>query len=115
MSLNYEFFVSDRVKPEGFNYPREYLDFVSGDVVEFSLWHFFYSRLDHRFNGLKKRYPSKGFVPFARRRDNDDVACFDSITGDGRVIIVHDFASPGWEERLILNSFGEWLDLARSE
>jgi hypothetical protein len=39
-------------------------------------------------------------MPFARRHDNDDVACF--VTHDpeqeaGQVIIIHDFASPGHE------------------
>lgn len=115
MNPKYEFFLSDEVKSEGFAYSKEYLDFVSGDVPDLTPWHFFYSRLDHRFKGLQDRYPSKGLVPFARRQDNDDVACFDSMACDGRVLIIHDFASPGWEERLSLKSFDEWLDLAKSE
>jgi hypothetical protein len=36
-------------------------------------------------------------VPFARRQDNDDVACWDSDGHD--VAVVHDFATPGWEQR----------------
>jgi hypothetical protein len=35
--------------------------------------------------------------PFAYRQDNDDVACW-SRASDERVFIIHDFASPGWED-----------------
>lgn len=40
-------------------------------------------------------YPGRSLVPFACRQDNDDVACWDLDQGRGRVVIVHDFKSPG--------------------
>jgi hypothetical protein len=51
---------------------------------------------------LLRRYPQRALVPFARRQDNDDVACWDVSTG--KVIVIHDFASPGSETR------GEFAD-----
>ncbi len=115
MSASYELFLSEKVKPTGFKYPKAYVDFVVSDFPNLEPWHFFYSKLDYRFLGLKERYPSKELVPFARRQDNDDIACFDAKTNDGRVLIIHDFASPGWEERLSLDNFEAWLDLAKAE
>jgi hypothetical protein len=35
------------------------------------------------------------------------VACWD--TDAGRLVIVHDFASPGWERRSEFPDFYEWL------
>ena len=43
----------------------------------------------------------------AVRRDNDDVACWD--TAAGNVVIVHDFASPGYEQRSELRDFYAWF------
>lgn len=37
-------------------------------------------------------------IPFARRDDNDDIACFE--VGKGKSVqIIHDFASEGFEQR----------------
>jgi hypothetical protein len=62
-----------------------------------------------RSNGLKERYPDRKLVPFARRQDNDDVACWDLAKGGGTVTIIHDYASPGWEQRDEFSGFNDWL------
>ena len=57
-----------------------------------------------RFRGLQKRYPGRRLYPFARRDDNDDVACFeddDNSLGN----IIHDFADIGWEQREVVPTF----------
>lgn len=59
-----------------------------------------------RISGMSRRY-SKTYLPFARRHDNDDVAC---ITESGEVTILHDFASEGWHERETYPTLREWLD-----
>ena len=49
----------------------------------------------------------KNYAPFAYRQDNDDVACIEP--GDpAKVLIVHDFASSGWQERQRFDSFWDW-------
>lgn len=35
-----------------------------------------------RMDGLKKRYPNRILVPFDRRIDNDDLACFEQVKGE---------------------------------
>ena len=50
----------------------------------------------------------RDLVPFARRGDCDDVACFEVGKGE-QVFIVHDFASSGYEQREIYANVWEWL------
>ncbi len=55
---------------------------------------------DPLYTGLNVLYPIRWVVPFAHRADNDDVACFvihDPEQVSGQIVVVHDFASPGWE------------------
>jgi len=58
--------------------------------------------------GLKERFPARDLFPFALRTDSDDVACWERGNLD-RVIIVHDFADPGWEQVAVFETFWEWL------
>jgi hypothetical protein len=51
--------------------------------------------------------PQRVLVPFAKRQDNDDVACWDVPTG--KVAVIHDSADPGWEARGEFSGFYAWL------
>lgn len=61
-----------------------------------------------RFRGLQKRYPGRRLYPFARRDDNDDVACFED--DNSLVHIIHDFADIGWEQKEVFPTFVAWLE-----
>ena len=50
------------------------------------------------YSGMKKRYPNRKLIPFAKRVDNDDTACFEIGKGS-KVQLIHDFASEGFEQR----------------
>lgn len=56
---------------------------------------------------MKTRFPDRKLIPFARREDNDDVACWDLVAGD--VVLIHDFSSPGYEQRKRYADFYGWL------
>jgi hypothetical protein len=58
--------------------------------------------------GLAQRYPDRKLIPFARRQDNDDIACWQS-GADQEVFVIHDFASSGWEQRRRFPCFYDWL------
>jgi hypothetical protein len=66
-------------------------------------------------DGLSKRYPSRSLIPFARRIDNDDIACWDLAEEGHPVQIIHDYASSGWENRRKFSDFEEWLREAFSD
>ncbi|CUP87219.1 hypothetical protein BH721_03430 [Clostridium baratii] len=51
---------------------------------------------------------------FAKRDDNDDIACFELDKGES-VQIIHDFASIGYEQRKEYNDFWDWLEEAIKE
>lgn len=112
-----ELLLSDDLLPIGFKYPGSYINTQYSHVLDEEPWGYFHQMLQHRFYWINKRYPERTLVPFARRYDNDDVACFDGTdtSGDPRVIIIHDWASPGWENRVEFNNFLEWLECAREE
>lgn len=95
--------------PPGFRYPDAFLRIVGLRLIELEPWYILEGdRLRAATAGLRSRYPSHVVVPFARRQDNDDIACF-LVEPLGAVQIIHDFASPGWETRDVFPSVYEWL------
>lgn len=94
--------------PEGFEYPPEFVRVVECGLTNIEPWWIVDGDLLlSRFVGLRERYPERSLVPFALRQVNDDVACFD--TRAGKVAIVHDFASPGYEQRSEFGDFYAWF------
>lgn len=65
------------------------------------------------YDELRRQYTDKQYVPFARRLDTDDVACIvPSAANPEQVLLVHLFASPGWEVDEQFDSFWEWYRVA---
>lgn len=95
--------------PDGFEYPSQFIRVVELGLIDLEPWRVVEGdELASLLDGLGRRYPARTLVPFARRIDDDDVACWD-IDRAGRVSIIHDFASPGWEERAEFDDFYAWL------
>lgn|GEM_PF-446104 len=95
--------------PEGFSYPAVLSRLIEQNLVDFTPWIILSGEnLKIRYDGLKARYPERTLIPFARREDNDDVACWEAGEGE-TVFIVHDFASPGWEQHGTFDCFTGWL------
>jgi hypothetical protein len=94
--------------PAGFEYPHEFVRVVELGLTNIEPWWIIDGdRLRSRFTGLRERYPERSLVPFAIRQDNDDVACWDTVAGN--VAIVHDFASPGYEQCTGFSNFYVWF------
>ena len=89
----------------GFAYPAGLEKIAELDLVDLDIWFVMDAAFAARYiRGLATRYPDRKLVPFAKRTDNDDVACFEVGTMP-HVQIIHDFADPGWEQR------GEFADV----
>jgi len=85
--------------PDGFEYPPEYLFLVDSRMVFFPPWQLLFDKwVKVSHEGLRKRYPNRSLVPFARRFNSDDVACWENGNNQ-EVVVVHDHASDGWEDR----------------
>ena len=88
--------------------PAELSALVERGLVDWEPWGLMESaEATTRRNHMRTRYPQR-YIPFARRFDCDDVACFDAGR-PGRVVVVHDFASPGRQERQEPCTFQEWF------
>lgn len=95
--------------PDGFAYPALLLSLVESGMGEFAPWKLLTGdQLREVKSGLAQRYPASGYVPFANRVDNDGVACWEP-GNHVEVVIVHDFASEGWEVEERLPNFEAWF------
>lgn len=110
--------------PQWFFLPASYLkileegDFENGDYDFGPSWQLLRTdKIEARAEGLKKRYPKRKLYPFARRVCQDDVACFDlsNQSTTSKVVIIHDWATIGWEHRGIFDNFEVWLEAAKNE
>ncbi|MBS6005908.1 MAG: hypothetical protein KIB43_03025 [Clostridium baratii] len=112
--MNIEF-LEDKLRCYKFKYPNSFLKAIELNLLNFDLWYIMdEERVMDRLKGLKERYPDRKLVPFARRDDNDDIACFELDKGES-VQIIHDFASIGYEQRNEYNDFWDWLEEAIKE
>lgn len=101
--------------PEWFKYPDSFLKMVEQNITDLHPWHFLSNELlKSKFKGLNERYPESKLVPFAKRYDNDDVACWEE-SQPGKVVVIHDFASNGWERKENYDDFWMWFKSAVEE
>lgn len=100
---------------EEFCYPSQIIKAAELGLVDFDYWYFMsQSDVASRMPALMERYPNRKLVPFARRDDCDDIACFE-IGKEDCVQIIHDFASAGWEQRGEYLDFWAWMKSAIDE
>ena len=92
-------------------YPDGLLRAVEQQLLDLTPWHLMdRETAKKRLSGLRERYERK-YVPFALRQDSDDMACIDPAIPE-HVVIVHDFASEGYERRQEFTSFWDWFRAA---
>ena len=107
--------LTDTEIPDGTSYPDAFRRLVDRGLTHLEPWWVFDASIARPImSGLKERYPSASLLPFAKREDNDDVACFERGCSD-RVVVIHDFSSAGWERRQIFDDFYAWLRHAVEE
>ena len=101
--------------PNGFIYPESFLKVVRLNLLNLDPWFIMdKGQVVTRKGGLVKRFPDRELIPFARRFDNDDIACFELGKGN-EVQIIHDFSSPGYEQRKQFDNFWDWFKEAINE
>lgn len=116
LSMNRDLFILPTEKlPVWLTYPGAFLRLVDQGLVDITPWHILKSaEVVQKCKGLASRYPSRALFPFAYRQDNDDVACWSSGAGE-RVFVIHDFASPGWENEAEFVDVWSWFRSALEE
>jgi hypothetical protein len=99
--------------PADFVYPRLFVHVVELGLVDLEPWLVLQGEeLLRRAEGVKSRYPRRALVPFARRVDRDDVACFDIDAGSGQISVIEDFGEPGFEQFETYDQFADWFKAA---
>jgi hypothetical protein len=102
-------------RPSWVEYPHSFCRIVDQQLIHITPWHIMESQRALRHSkGLAERYPSRELFPFAYRQDNDDVACWAKGMGE-RVFIIHDFASPGFEDEGAFDDVWSWFRAAVNE
>ena len=102
-------------RPDWVEYPGPFMRIVEQALLDITPWHIMEARRAAvHFEGLSRRYPSRDLFPFAYRQDNDDVACWSKDSGE-QVVIIHDFASPGWEDSGRFDDIWSWFRAAVEE
>ncbi|EKZ0860998.1 hypothetical protein ABZ088_002236 [Listeria monocytogenes] len=100
------------IEEDVFIYPEAYNKLIELNLVDFDVWYLIESnRATRRYHDLKERYPNRKLIPFARRGDNDDIACFE-IGKENRVQLIHDFTTEGFEQRGEFDDLWEWVESA---
>jgi hypothetical protein len=97
--------------PDWVEIPEGYIKLLSTRAQEFSPW---YTIIDPEFSksyneNLAERYPHLTLFMFAKRRDCDTLATF-SKDAPGKVVLIHDFSSEGWEFDGEFETFWDWFD-----
>lgn len=101
--------------PKGFIYPNSFIKAINLNLIDIEPWYIMNKEdVLLRIKGMQKRYSQRTLIPFARRGDNDDVACFEFNKGE-EVQIIHDFASIGYEQRQTYKTFWDWFKYAIEE
>lgn len=97
--------------PPWFSYPNDFLEVF--EALEAQLeWGNLLRGDDLRFwaAGLAERYPARSLIPIVRSWASDDILCWDRDR-PGCVVMIHDFASAGWEGfGPIYSKLEDWLD-----
>ncbi|MGH3544593.1 MAG: hypothetical protein ACRDPW_01470, partial [Mycobacteriales bacterium] len=94
--------------PAGFDYPSEFIRTVDFGLISLEPWWILTGeRLHFTLSGLRRRYLTQIYIPFAARQDNDDIACWTEVATE--VVVVHDFASAGDEQQGRFPDFHAWL------
>ncbi len=98
-----------------FEYPEGLEKIVDLGLTDLDFWFILEAPFARQYCfDMQKRYPDRKLVPFAKRTDCDDVACFE-INKPKCVEVIHDFADPGWEQRAEFSNFWEWFRDAMNE
>lgn len=104
----------DGFLPTRFKFPESYLNLVQKDLPDIEPWAWLSPYREWSVSWMKilqEQFPYRALVPFAKSNGSDDIACFDGsdTSGNPKILFIHAFCSPGWEDRGGVDSFDEWL------
>jgi len=105
------------LKTNNASLPDGYSRVLQRDMSHIDPWRFIedVDELNAIYDTMRELYTDSIYLPFARRLDNDDVACViieNNRASRGRIGIVHLYASDGYELDQIFDTFWDWFRTA---
>lgn len=92
-------------------FPKGFVDFINKepktDLEPWLLLVHEEGKINSQHKTMKKPYPKRTLIPFARFSANDDIAHFDGedLSGNPKVLIIYVYASEGWEHHKTFTGF----------
>jgi hypothetical protein len=111
----------DQDLPQGFIFPGAFVRILSDSKIPYYEPWWFLNKFPDEAAGwldmLRRYFPSRVLVPFAKYGIYDRVVCFDGtdVSGDPRVFYVNAGATPGWEDWGGEVNFAAWLERAKRD
>lgn len=110
----------EEIRRVNFKLPPAYYRIFELGLTNVSPWRFIEDTDEFSgvYNALQELYPEHILLPFARRVDNDDVACIvvDSPQyADNHIVVVHLFASADYAFDGVYETFWDWFRTAVDE
>lgn len=93
----------------GFNYPDALERLIDLKLINFDLWYLI-SREQSivLFNQLNLQCSKKELIPFARRGDTEEIACF-GIGNNEKVVVFKNCENLGYRPRKVFDSVWDWF------
>lgn len=92
-----------------FKYPDELERLISLKLINFDLWYLMTREQSTVIQEqLKRQCSSTELIPFARRGDNEDIACFE-VRNNKRVVVLKNCEYLGYRPRQEFGSIWDWF------
>jgi len=92
-----------------FNYPDALERLVALKLINFDLWYLMSKEQSMVIlRQMKMNCNRKDLIPFARRGDNEDVACFE-IGNNEKVVVLRNCEHLGYRPRQVFDSVWDWF------
>jgi len=92
-----------------FHYPDALERLIALKLINFDLWYLMTrEQSEVILRQLKMNCNRKGLIPFARRGDNEDIACFE-IGNNEKVVVLKTCEFLGYRPRQVFDSVWDWL------
>src|SRR5437870_953774 len=97
----------------GFRLPPAYFHVQELGLTNLKPWYFIESSaIRANYSQINERFAERHVLPFARRGDCDDVACFvleEDARSRSEVVVIHDYAAKGMEVVNRMPNFWDWF------
>ena len=92
-----------------FAYPEAIERLIALGLVNFDLWYLMGTQQIMQIGELlREQYGTETWIPFARRGDNEDIACFEADFGE-KVVVLRSHELLGYRKCAVYDSVWDWF------